>query len=61
MSDTEAAFLYARVGRVLFDGTRDAMDFINTIEARTRTGYNDYQMIIVVELSLQAAAQDWFI
>ena len=36
------------------------MDFINTIEARTRTRYNDYQRIMVVELSLQAAAQDWF-
>ena len=60
MSDAEAAVLYTRVGRVPFDGTGDAMDFINTIEARTRTGYNDYQRIMVVELSLQAAAQDWF-
>ena len=37
------------------------MDFINTIDSRTRAGYNDYQRIMVVELSLQAAAQDWFI
>ena len=60
MSDADVALLYSRVGRVLFDGTGDAMDFINTIEARTRTGYNDYQRIMVVELSVQAAAQDWF-
>ena len=44
----------------LFDGTGDVMDFINTIEARTRTGFNDYQKIMIVELSVQAAAQDWF-
>ena len=43
MSDAEAAVLYTKVGRVPFDGTRDAMDFMNTIEARTRTVYNDYQ------------------
>ena len=43
MTDADAAVLYTRVGRVPFDGTGDAMDFINTIEARTRTGYNDYQ------------------
>ena len=60
MTDAKAAILYTRVGRVLFDGTGDAMDFINTIEARTRTGYNDYQRLMVVDLSLQAAAQDWF-
>ena len=60
ITDAESALLYCRVGRVLFDGTGDAMDFINTIEARTRTGYNDYQKIMVVELSVQAAAQDWF-
>ena len=60
MTDAEAAILYTRVGRVLFEGTGDAMDFINTIEARTRMGYNDYQRLMVMELSLQAAAQDWF-
>ena len=37
------------------------MDFINTIEFRTRAGYNDYQRIMVVKLSLQVATQDWFI
>ena len=56
MTDADAAVLYTRVGRVPFDGTGDAMDFINTIEARTRTGYNDYQRIMIVELSVQAAA-----
>ena len=34
-SDTEAAILSTRVGRVPFDGTGDAMDLMNTIEART--------------------------
>ena len=58
MSDVDAAVLYTRVGRVLVDGTRDAMDFINTIKARTRTGFNDYQKIMIVELSVQAVAQD---
>ena len=38
MSDADAVVLYTRVGRVLLDGTEDAMDFINTIEARNRTG-----------------------
>ena len=52
MSDADAALLYSKVGRVSFDGTRDALDFINTIEARTRTGYTDYQRIIIVELSI---------
>ena len=61
MSDAETAVIYTRVGRFPFDGTGDAMDFINTIEAKTRTRYNDYQRIMVVELSLQAAAQDWFV
>ena len=35
MIDADAAVLYTRFGRVSFDGTGDAMDFINTIEART--------------------------
>ena len=60
MSDADAALLYSRVGRVSFNGTGDALDFINTIEARTRTGYIDYQRIMIVELSMQAIAQDWF-
>ena len=60
MSDAEAVVIYTRVGRVLFDGTGDAMDFINTIKARSRTRYNDYQKIMVVELFVQATAQDWF-
>ena len=60
MSDADAALLYSRVGRVSFDGTGDALDFLNIIEARTQTGYSDYQRIMVVELSVQATAQDWF-
>ena len=60
MLDTDAAFLYTRVGEIPFDSIGDVMDFMNTIEAKTRAVYNDYQKIMVVELSLQAAAQDWF-
>ena len=60
MTDADVALLYSRVGRVYFDGTGDAFDFVNTIESRTRTGYSDYQRIMVVEISVSAAAQDWF-
>ena len=60
MTFVDVAVLYTRVGKVSFDGTGDALDFINTIEARTRTGFNDYQKIMIVELSVQAAAQNWF-
>ena len=42
MTDADAALLYSRVGRVYFDGTGDALNFVNTIESRTRTGYFDY-------------------
>ena len=35
MSEAEAAVLYTRVSRIPFDGTGDAMDLMNTIEART--------------------------
>ena len=35
MSDANAALLYSRVGRVSFDGMGDALDFFNTVEART--------------------------
>ena len=50
MSDTDATLLYSRVERVIFDGTGNALDFINTIEARTRTRYSNYQMIMIMEL-----------
>ena len=60
MTDADAALLYSRVGRVYFDGTGDALNFVNTIESRTRTGYFDYQRILVVEISVSAVAQDWF-
>ena len=58
MSDANAALLYSRVGRVSFDGMGDALDFFNTIEARTWTGYIDYQRIMVIKLSVQATTQD---
>ena len=32
MSDVEATLLYSMLGRVHFDGIRDALDFINIIE-----------------------------
>ena len=60
MTNADAAVLYTRVGKVSFDGTGDALDFINTIEARNRTRSNDYQRIMIIELSVQAAAHDWF-
>ena len=56
MTDTSITLLYSRVGIITFDGSGDALDFINTIEARMRTGYTDYQRIMIVELSVQAAA-----
>ena len=53
MTDADAALLYSRVGRVYFDGMGDALNFVNTIESRTRTGYSDYQRIMVVEISVK--------
>ena len=38
MIEADVAAFYTRVSRVPFDGTGDALDFINTIEARTRPG-----------------------
>ena len=46
---------------MLFDSTGDALDYINTIEARIRIGFNDYQKIMNDELSIQATAHDWFV
>ena len=60
MSDVDATLLYYRVRRVSFNGAGDALDFLNIIMARTRTGYTNYQRIMVVELYVQAVAQDWF-
>ena len=42
MTDADVALLYSRVGRISFDSFSDALDFINTIEARKRMGYTDY-------------------
>ena len=50
MTDADAALLYSRIGRIPFDGTGDALNFINAIEARTRAEYTDYQRIMMVEL-----------
>ena len=36
MTFADVAVLHTQVGKVPFDGTGDALDFINTIEARTR-------------------------
>ena len=52
MSDTDVVLLYSKIGRVSFDGTRDALDFINIIEPQTRTRHIYYQRILVVELSV---------
>ena len=60
MTDANAALLYSIVSKVAFDGTGDALDFINTIEARIRTGYANYQRIMIIELLVQVASQDWF-
>ena len=60
MTDVDVALLYSRVGRIYFDGTGDALDFINTIESRTRTEYSDYHRILVVEISVSAVVQYWF-
>ena len=37
MFDVDVALLYPLMGRVHFDGLRDALDFFNTIELQTRT------------------------
>ena len=42
MSDADVALLYSRVWRVFFYGTRDALDFLNTVEARTQIVYTNY-------------------
>ena len=60
MTNANVALLYSKVGRIAFDGTSDALDFINTIEAITRTGYIDDQRIMIVEFSVQAVEQDLF-
>lgn len=61
MSDPEAALFYARIGRIAFDGMLDPLDFLHAIETRTRTAHVDYQKIIIVELSIEGPALDWFI
>ena len=61
MSDPEAALFYARVGRISFDGTSDPLDFLHAIETRTRTAHTEYQRIMIVELSVEGPALNWFV
>ena len=61
MSDPEAALFYARVGRISYDGTSDPLDFLDTIETRTRTAHTEYQRIMIVELSVEGPALNWFV
>ena len=61
MSDLEAALFYARVGKIFFDGTSDLLDFLHAIETRTRTAHIKYQRIMIVELSVEGLALDWFV
>ena len=42
MSNANIALQYSRIGKVSFDDMGDALDFINTIESRTRPGYINY-------------------
>ena len=53
MSDHEAVLFYAKVGRIFFNGTSDPLDFLHTIEIRTRTAHREYQQILIVELSVE--------
>ena len=52
MSDVDALLMYSRVGIISFDRIGDVLDFINAIKSRTRTGYSDYQRILIIELSI---------
>ena len=61
MSDPEAALFYARVGRISFDGTSDPLDFLHAIETRTQTAHTEYQRIMIVELSVEGPALNWFV
>ena len=38
MTDANALLLYSRVGRISFDGTKDALDIINAIESKLGLG-----------------------
>ena len=52
MSEVDAIFVYSILGRVHFEGARDVLDFINTIGLWIKTGYTDYQRIMIVKLSV---------
>ena len=61
MSDLEATLFYARDGMISFNGTSDPLDFLYAIKIRTRTAHTEYQQIMIVELSVEGPALDWFI
>ena len=61
MSDPEAALFYTRVGKISFDGTSDPLEFLHAIEMRTQTAHTEYQRIMIVKLSVEVLALDWFV
>ena len=61
MSDPEAALFYTRVDKISFDDTSDPLDFLHAIEMRTQTTHTKYQRIMIVELSVEGPALDWFV
>ena len=52
MSDVDVTFAYSLLGRVHFNGIRNVLNFINIIELLSKTGYRDYQRIIIGKLSV---------
>ena len=61
MSVIEAMTFYASIGRIFYDSTSDPLDFLQTIELRTRTVHTEHQRMLIVELSIEGAILDWFI
>ena len=60
MSDPEATLFYAKIGRISFNGIFNPLDFLHAIKTRTRTAYTEYQRVMIVELSVEGPALDWF-
>ena len=60
MSNLEVTLFYAKVGRISFDGIFNPLDFLHAIKTRTRTAYTEYQRVMIVELSVEGPALDWF-
>ena len=61
MSELEIALYNARVSRVTFDRTSDPLVFLHVIETKTRTAHTEYQRIMIIELSVEGPALDWFV